>query len=97
MHRVAPVAAEFQIDPHWHCERDGFAAELRDAFRLLAGRHGAVESVVHLQQWNDAFAPAARIQSLVCRAAEPWISAFIALCVSARRNAIGHTTDAPDP
>jgi Protein of unknown function (DUF992) len=29
----------------------------------------------------------ARIQSLVCRAAEPWISAFIALGVSARRNA----------
>ena len=29
----------------------------------------------------------ARIHSLVCRAADPWISAFIALCVSARRSA----------
>ena len=36
----------------------GLAAQPRDQLRLLARRHRAVERVVHLQQRDDAFAPA---------------------------------------
>ena len=55
---VAPALSEFQIHAHRHFELHRFAAEPRHQLALLARRDRAFETVVHLQQRHDAFAPA---------------------------------------
>ena len=74
---VAPAPAEFQIDAHRHFERDGLTAEPRDQLGLLARASPSSPSTSCI--CSSGTMPSrqqARIHSLVCRAAEPWISAF---------------------
>ena len=55
---VAPIAAEFQVHPHRHHEAHRLTAELRHPLRRLRRAHRAFQSIVHLQQRDDALAPA---------------------------------------
>src|SRR6516164_10330282 len=55
---IAPAPAKFEVDLHRNLERDRLATQLRDPLRQLRRRHRAVQRVVHLQQRDDALAPA---------------------------------------
>src|SRR6516162_7044377 len=55
---IAPAPAKFELDLHRHLERDRLASQLRYQLRQLRRCHRAVQRVMHLQQRDDALAPA---------------------------------------
>src|SRR5262245_56612829 len=54
---VAPAAAVLDVGAHGHLEFDSLASQPRDELTLLGRRDRELESVMHLQERHDAFAP----------------------------------------